>query len=284
MAALCAPDKLEDLSSDPANTVLRWAEPGTARPDALSMSQVKSLIDELKQEVIDVYRKNPDANEFFLRYNLLRNSEKWSDFATHYPTFWTKLTSASCTRNDVITIHMMVDTRIAFEEGKIEEKEVEAIVQNNLLALNFKNFNQAGSPGTLRTSSSKSSEMLVQQARLRRRLLERTYKDVVVPNEVLRRKPKGHANSLKEILDFYEKPAPPISNSMKPPATVMLLARRFLEIRAGIAEKLSGLPAELQSTGINFMPTFARSAQVEITLGQPIKISPEKPPPPPALG
>lgn len=258
--------KLEVLASDPANSVLRWAEPGEARPDALSGTEVKREICELKQEIIDLYRKNPDANEFFLRYNLTKGSARWSEFASFYPTFWAKLTSSSCTRQDVVTIHMMVDTRIALEEGKIaDEKEVEAIVQNNLLALNFKDSTQG---------VGQEMRQLRGQARLRRRMLEKMYKDVVVPNEVLRRKPV-RPTTLNSIVEFYEKQsAAPVSNkaeSAVPPA-IMLLARRFLEVRAGVAEKCSGLPATLQSTGLNFMPTFSRSAQVEITYGKPIDI------------
>jgi hypothetical protein len=259
--------KLEVLASDPTNSVLRWAEPGEARPDALSGTEVKREICELKQEIIDLYRKNPEANEFFLRYNLTKGSARWSDFASFYPTFWAKLTSSSCTRQDVITIHMMVDTRIALEEGKIaDEKEVEAIIQNNLLALNFKDSAQA--------RISQEMRQLREQARLRRRMLEKMYKDVVVPNEVLRRKPV-RATTLDSIVEFYEKqsatPASKKAESAIPPA-VMLLARRFLEVRAGVAEKCSGLPATLQSTGLNFMPTFSRSAQVEIAFGKPIDI------------
>jgi hypothetical protein len=266
--------KLESLSSDPANTVLRWAEPGAARPDALKGHEVLARIESLKQDIIAICKENPQGNDFFLRYHLIRKDEGWAEFATHYPIFWAKLTSSACTRQDVVTIHMMVDTRISFEEGRIaDEKEVEAVVQNNLLALNF-NAKGSGSGSGGTAMSDQQMRQLREQARLRKRMLHKLYENVVVPNEVLGRQARP-TSLLGDIVSFFEKEKDQRRKAAlekEIPPAVLLLARRFLEVRAGIAEKCQGLPDSLQSKGLNFMPTFARSAQVEIAFGEPYDV------------
>jgi hypothetical protein len=273
MALKLSSSELNDAAADVNKTVLQWSESGPVRADALRAAEIGARVEKLKHDVVDLWTAHPDANEFFVRYHLMMRG--WSEFAQQYPTFWAKLTSSSCTRLDVITIHMMVDTRVAFEEGKIaDEKEVDSIIQNNLLALGFKDT------GRPRDAQEKQ---LREQARLRRKFLEKSYAAVLVPTEELAR--RGHtlrgvgSNSIAAIIAAHEKLAAALKTPegknarakaiSEVPGTLALLARRFLELRAGIAEKCGGTPDVLESKGLNFMPTYERSAQVSISFDAP---------------
>jgi hypothetical protein len=286
MAQRLSASELDDAASDANKTVLRWAESGPARADALSAVEVGIRVEKLKGDVVELWTAHTNANEFFVRYHLMM-TRGWSEFAQQYPTFWAKLTSASCTRLDVITIHMMVDTRLAFEEGKIaDEKEVDSIIQNNLLALSFKDKGQ-GSGMHPRDAQEKQ---LRDQARLRRKFIEKTYADVLVPVEELsRRGVKLEAGTMVRnqtiaaIIAAHEKLAESLKTPegrnarakalSEVPSTVGLFARRFLELRAGIAEKCGGAPDILEAKGLNFMPTYERSAQVSITFDTPVMLN-----------
>lgn len=283
MAHKLSSSELEDAASDVNKTVLQWAQPGPARADALSAAEVGVRIEKLKGDVVELWAANPDANEFFVRYHLMM-MHGWAEFAHQYPTFWAKLTSASCTRLDVITIHMMVDTRLAFEEGKIaDEKEVDSIIQNNLLALSFKDKGQA-------RARDAQEKQLREQARLRRKFIERSYAEVLVPVEELARRginlqsgSRFRNHTIAAIIAAHEKLAESLKTPegrnarakalSEVPSTVGLFARRFLELRAGIAEKCGGTPDILEAKGLNFMPTYERSAQVSITFDTPAALS-----------
>lgn len=272
-------EKLEKLSEDPQNKVLRWAQPGDRRQDALGAEQILSLMNALANRVVSFKKSRPDANEFMVRYELSQEAPeiavstipRWSVFAEHYPTFWGKITSASSTRRDMITIHMMIDARLDLEKGVLgSEEEVEARIQSDLLALNAK---KVEIPSSTRVPASE----LLQKAKLRRKWLEKRFADVLVPTEELRKAGISFEPTqciLDDITAMHEKLAKKLATpegksarlheiSQVPPA-IMLFGRNMLEFRAKIAKKCMGLPEPLDAKGHNFMPTYSRSAQLDL--------------------
>jgi len=280
-------DSLDKLSLDPRNKVLRWAQPGDKRQDALGAPALLSLINALTHRVIDYKRSRPDANEFMLRYHLSQERPSssasdsshgistWGEFAQFYPTFWGKLTSAATTRKDVITIHMMIDARLDLEKGVLSsEEEVETRIQSDLVALNIRRDEHGGGGGG---RGSAETRELMEKARLRRLWLEKRFTHVVVPTEELKKMGIDYEPSrcvLDDIVSMYEKldkklATPEGKNARaaevsRVPPTVMLFGRNMLEFRAGIAKKCMGLPEPLDPKGHNFMPTYTRSAQLDL--------------------
>jgi hypothetical protein len=298
-AAAHTEESLRRLSAAPGNRVLAWAEPGERRADALSAEQVEALIGRLQGEVVDTVASRPGMNELMLRMELggrrvgppAPENYTWADFAAYYPTFWGKITSASATRRDMMTIAAMVAARREFEAGRssaADERELEALIQSDILALNMESAGrgerdaasaprQRGQPG----DNSPQVRRALEQARLRRLVLERQLAGVRVPTEELAALGAAFAPARSCIHEIIEeekqrakgekkaekkgakagKAAPPLP-PLPPP--VVRFARRMLELRVNIAKDRGAMPEELEPKGATFMPTYVRSAQLEL--------------------
>jgi hypothetical protein len=277
-------NELQRLASRPENRVMQWQEPGEARPGAFSARQLSGVIEALKTAVIDAVRSRPGQNELMVRWRLGRRQVPgapegytWAQFAEHYPTFWGRLTSASSTRKDVITIHAMVDARRRFEDGEIAtERDVEAQIQNDLLALNM---DRAPADAQQGRASARDGEVraLLQQAKMRRTIIERAFAGVTVPTEELARHGVPYSPSLSclhEIQESFEALAVKLAKKGSRSAAErkrnvsalksydVMFARSLLQLRVAIAKRCLGLPEPLDPKGASFMPTFTRSAQV----------------------
>ena len=286
---------LERLSAQPENKVLRWAEPGERRRDAFSAEVLCVLVDRLKERVVTVVRGRPGTNELMLRMELgaervgepAPESYTWADFAAFYPTFWSKITSASSTRRDMMTIQAMLSARRDFERGTspaADEKELEALIQSDLVALNMQKAEGGkGGKGSREGAAAKganSSEVrrALEQARLRRVVLERAFGDVRVPAEELAAEGTLFAparSCLHEIVEEHEQLAAKAGRAGRAgrgggkaqeplPGPVVRFARRLLELRVNIAKQKGAMPEELEPKGATFMPTFVRSAQLDL--------------------
>jgi hypothetical protein len=304
---------LARIASRPENRVLQWAQPGDRREGAFSAVQLETLLDHLKGAVVATAAAHPSPNELVVRWQLSRQQVPgapegytWGAFAEHYPTFWGRLTSAAATRKDVICIHAMVEARRRFEAGEIAtEQEVEAQIQSDLLALNLDTRameQQQGQPGQGQDGGSRrrgrggggsggaggaagnaegSPEMrqLVQQARLRRTLLERAYASARVPAEELARLGVAYSPSVSCLHAIREeeealakalaKPGSRKAQERKRQLAALKpfefsFARLLLQLRAAIAKRCLGLPEPLDPKGASFMPTYTRSAQSDL--------------------
>lgn len=309
---------LARIASRPENRVLQWAQPGDRREGAFTAVQLEALLDHLKGAVVATAAAHPSPNELVVRWQLSRQQVPgapegytWGAFAEHYPTFWGRLTSAAATRKDVICIHAMVEARRRFEAGEIAtEQEVEAQIQSDLLALNLDTRameqQQQGQPeGTAAEPQARaaggsrrrgrggggaggaaghaegSPEMrqLVQQAKLRRTLLERAYASARVPAEELARLGVAYMPSVSCLHAIREEEEALAKALAKPgsrkaqerkrqlaalKAFEISFARLLLQLRAAIAKRCLGLPEPLDPKGASFMPTYTRSAQSEL--------------------
>jgi len=316
---------LERISATPGNRVLTWAEPGERRGDALSAAEVEAMVRKLQRLVVDTVRARPGMNELMLRLEIssMRVDEgtpsvakefegtpsvakeftassgaspysTWADFAAYYPTFWSKITSASSTRRDMLTIAAMVAARRDFEEGRSaagDEKELEALIQGDILALNMDKDTTSGPAGGAEAkkvrgapgANSTEVRRALEQARLRRTLLERRFADVCVPTEELAAAGIAFAparSCIHEIVEEHaarEKEAGAKKGGKKGtkgdaapgkdiplPVPVVRFARRMLELRVNIAKERGAMPEELEPKGASFIPTFVRSAQVDL--------------------
>jgi hypothetical protein len=302
-AAAVTGSELARIASRPENRVLQWAQPGDRREGAFAAVQLEALLEHLKGAVISTAAAHPSPNELVVRWHLSRQQVPgapegytWGAFAEHYPTFWSRLTSAAATRKDVICIHAMVDARRRFEAGEIgSEEEVEAQIQSDLLALNLdtramEQPQGGGSRGRARgggnaaagpnvAEGSPEMRQLVQQAKLRRTLLERAYASARVPAEELARLGVAYSPSVSCLHAIREEEEALAKALAKPGGRKaqerkrqlaalkpfeLSFARLLLQLRAAIAKRCLGLPEPLDPKGATFMPTYTRSAQSEL--------------------
>jgi hypothetical protein len=269
--------ELDRLSEDPRNKVLRWAEPGERRADALSADAILAKVEKLKREVVRIKSEKPHLNQFLLRYELLRDGTgEWAPFAEHYPFFWAKVTSSASTRRDMIAIHAAIDARRKLESGQIAtEQECEALIQNDMIALNL---DSAKKDKKAKKRAGDDERRLLEHARLRRVWLERQFADVLVPTEEL--KSRGiEFSPAKSCIDEIVKEHEEIDAALakkegkeKREAEIarltpelILSARALVELQVKVARKCMGLPPLLDPKGYNFMPTYSRAAQLEFT-------------------
>lgn len=274
---------LERISAAPGNRVLAWAEPGERRSDAFTAEQLEVLVRRLQGKVVEAVRARPGTNELMLRMDLGAQpvgdpapgpDYTWAAFAAHYPTFWGKITSASSTRRDMLTIGAMLAARRDFERGRspaADERELEALIQTDILALNM---SRADEESAGRGGNGPEVRRALEQARLRRRVLERQLADVRVPTEELAALGVDFSPSRSCIHEIVEEHAAAQTKARKLrknapkhpplPAPVVRFARRMLELRVNIAKQRGAMPDELEPKGATFMPTFVRSAQLEL--------------------
>lgn len=291
-------EELERLAARPENRVLQWAQPGDRRDGAFTALQLERMLDALKSAVVSTASALPSANELMVRWRLSRQQVPgapagytWGAFAEHYPTFWARLTSAASTRKDVICIHTMVEARRRFEAGEIaSEQEVEAQIQSDLLALNMDTRGGAGG-GSSSSSGDAAARQLMQQAKLRRKLLERSYASARVPTEELARLGVAYVPSVSCLHAIREeeealarklaKPGSPQAAERKRNVAALKAfeyswARFLLQLRAAIAKRCLGLPEPLDPKGAGFMPTYTRSAQSELAWEDAWEAAPEE--------
>jgi hypothetical protein len=288
--ALQAAD-LERLAARPENRVMRWGSSGAAREEAFTAEQLSGILESLKRAVVEAACSRSGQNELMVRWQLSRQrvpgvagSYTWGAFAEHYPTFWGRLTSASATRKDVVTLHAMLDARRRFERGELaSEQDVEAQIQNDLMALHMSTEEGAGGRQAAepRGRGSGSSEMraVLQQARLRRTFLERQFAGVMVPREEIARRGISYTPSLSclhEIQDEYAELAAKLAKPTSGQSRLrkkylaalhgqdVMFGRRLLQLRVAIAKRCLGLPEPLDPKGASFMPTYSRSAQADV--------------------
>jgi hypothetical protein len=299
---------LERISAQPGNRVLTWAEPGERRRDAFTAEQLEVLVPRLQARVVDTVRARPGTNELMLRMELGTQpvgdpapsaAYTWADFAAHYPTFWSKITSASSTRRDMVTIRAMLAARRAFEQGTstaADERELEGIIQSDILALNMDSHSSSSASGGAEggegsgrgggnsNHNSPQVRRALEQARLRRRVLERQFADVRAPSEELAALGVDFSPSRSCIHEIvrehaerggkkgggsgsargHKRGAAAEGRSAPLPPPVVRFARRLLELRVNIAKERGAMPDELEPKGATFMPTFVRSAQLEL--------------------
>jgi len=289
--ALRAAD-LERIAADPANRVMQWGGAGPSRQGAFTAVQLATILEALKRAIVDTASARPGQNELMVRWQLSRQrvpgapeGYTWGVFAEHYPTFWGRLTSASATRKDVITLHAMVEARRRFEAGELaSEQDVDAQIQNDLMALNVGTEGGPGEGGRGRGSgagsgSSPDMRALLQQARLRRTVLERQFSGAMVPREELEKRGVAYSPSLSCLHEIQESQAdldkrlakagsPQAKQRKKNVAALkgyeVMFARRLLQLRVAIAKRCLGLPEPLDPKGATFMPTYSRSAQADV--------------------
>jgi hypothetical protein len=287
--ALQAAD-LERIASNPENRVLRWGSAGAARTEAFTASQLVGVLESLKRAVVAAASSRSGQNELMVRWQLSRQQVpgapagySWGNFAEHYPTFWSRLTSASATRKDVITLHAMVEARRRFEAGELaSEQEVEAQIQNDLMALHMGTEEGGGGGRNGGSGGSRNSpdvRALLQQAKLRRKTLERAFAGVLVPREELEKRGISYSPSLSclhEIQEEHAELAKRLEKATSAQAKLrkknlaelrgydVMFARRLLQLRVAIAKRCLGLPEPLDPKGATFMPTYSRSAQADV--------------------
>lgn len=285
---------LRQLAARPENRVMQWGEASQAREGAFTAAQLSGMLDALARAVVEVAASRPGQNELMVRWELSRRQVPgaeagytWGAFAEHYPTFWGRLTSAAATRRDVITMHAMIQARRRFEDGELaSEKDVEAQIQNDLMALHMESATGSGEAGSSSgRASSRSNEVraLLQQARMRRTVLERAFAGVLVPTEELRRRGVAYSPSLSCLHEIAEEQADLTRQLAKAGSSQaklrkrnlaalqthdVMFARRLLQLRVAIAKRCLGLPPPLDPVGASFMPTYSRSAQAEAVWGE----------------
>lgn len=275
--------ELERLSQDPHNKVLRWSEPGERRADALSAEEILSKVEKLKREVVRLKREKPHLNQFLLRYELLRDGTgEWAPFAEHYPLFWAKVTSSASKRRDMIAIHAAIESRRKLERGEIAtEQECEALIQNDMIALNLENAKKETTGKGAKAAAGDGERKLLEQARLRRVWLERQFRDVLVPTEELKRlgiEFSPAKSCIDEIVSEYEAIEAALAKKegkqkraqeiARLTPELILSARALVELQVKVSKKCMGLPPLLDPKGYNFMPTYSRAAQVEFAWTQ----------------
>jgi hypothetical protein len=285
-------------ASRPDSSVLAWSGDGERREDALSAETLAEVIEALKAAVVREVAARPGLNELMLRWQLSRQpvpTERiakpgalpegytWGTFAQQYPTFWGKLTSASTARMDVIMIHTMLDARRRFEAGELaSEEEVNEAIYSDLIALNMRK--ESGGRGVRRSGSSAGSgsgsgsgsvadeRLLLQRGKLRREVLHRMYAGVMVPAEELERRGVAFKASMSVLHDICKEDEARKERSKsrrkeKPPgltAQDVMFGRMLLQIRVALAKRFGGLPEALDPKGVSYMPTYVRSAQVDL--------------------
>ena len=274
-------EDLSRLSEDPRNKVLRWAEPGERRADALSAEAILDKVERLKREVVRIKREKPHLNQLLLRYELLRDGaggamREWGPFAEQYPFFWAKITSSASTRRDMIAIHAAIDARRKLESGEIAtEQECETIIQNDMISLNLEN---AKKDKKAKKRAGDDERRLLEHARLRRAWLERQYADVLVPTDELKRLGIDFSpakSCIDEIVKEHEEIDAALARKegkekraneiARLTPELILSARALVELQVKVAKRCMGLPPLLDPKGYNFMPTYSRAAQVELT-------------------
>jgi hypothetical protein len=282
-------ESLSRIASQPGNRVLQWAEPGEKRSDAFPTRVLVDVIGALKQAVVQTVLASPGTNEFMLRLTLSRKpvgvrgvpaSYTWGTFAEHYPTFWSKLTSAASTRKDVVAIHAMLAARLRFEAGELEsEKEVESLIQSDLIALNMEDGVKVD--GGRRSRGDADVRRIVEQAKLRREVLHRAFRGELVPTEELAARGavfEPAVSCLHKIIDADEAMVKKLKikrfaearkKSVRQLNRVgVTLARTLLQLRVAMAKECMGLPEMLDPVGATFMPTYTRSAQLACKWGE----------------
>lgn len=287
---------LNRIAAQPGNRVLQWAEPGDRRESAFSAAGLLEVVEALKRAVVKTVAETPGTNEFMLRFKLgakpvavsgsgsgsssfpslsLPDGYTWGHFAEHYPTFWSKLTAAASTRKDVVAIHAMIAARMRFEAGELrEEKEVDAQIQSDLIALNMEDGAKIERHGRGRNDT--EVRRMVEQARLRREVLHRAFRAVMVPTEELARRGVPFEPAVSCLHKIVEADAAMEkklkikryadarkANIRQLNRVGVTLARSLLQLRVAMAKECMGLPESLDPVGATFMPTYTRSAQVD---------------------